>query len=112
MSKVRRVGARPRWAPRSGANSLGGLGERSVPRRRDTLEKRYGWDLAAADYESLWQAQLAPQRVSRTQLDDLMVWVTIGIIVYMNVIAPPTAVGMEPLHERFAMLLASGAASL
>jgi phosphatidylglycerol---prolipoprotein diacylglyceryl transferase len=29
----------------------------------------------------IWQAQLAPQRVSRTQLDDLMVWVTIGIIV-------------------------------
>jgi phosphatidylglycerol:prolipoprotein diacylglycerol transferase len=29
----------------------------------------------------IWQSQLPPQRVSRTQLDDLMVWVTIGIIV-------------------------------
>ena len=35
--------------------------------------------------------------------------VTIGIIVYMNVIAPPPAVGMAPVHERLAMLLASGA---
>ena len=38
--------------------------------------------------------------------------VTIGIIVYMNVIAPPTAVGMAPVHERPAMLLAHGAVSL
>lgn len=29
----------------------------------------------------IWQATLPPQRVSRTQLDDLMVWVTVGIIV-------------------------------
>jgi phosphatidylglycerol---prolipoprotein diacylglyceryl transferase len=28
----------------------------------------------------VWQAQLPPQRVSRTQLDDLMFWVTLGII--------------------------------
>jgi hypothetical protein len=38
--------------------------------------------------------------------------VTIGIIVYMNVIAPPPAVGMAPVHERLAMLLVHGAASL
>ena len=38
--------------------------------------------------------------------------VTIGIIVYMNVIAPPTAVGMAPVHERLAVLLAHGAVSL
>jgi phosphatidylglycerol:prolipoprotein diacylglycerol transferase len=29
----------------------------------------------------IWLSQLPPQRVSRTQLDDLMFWVTIGIIV-------------------------------
>jgi len=29
----------------------------------------------------IWLAQLPPQRVSRTQLDDLLFWVTIGIIV-------------------------------
>ncbi|WP_119300489.1 prolipoprotein diacylglyceryl transferase [Dongia deserti] len=28
----------------------------------------------------IWQAQLPPQRVSRTQFDDLLFWVTIGII--------------------------------
>ena len=28
----------------------------------------------------IWQAQLPPQRVSRSQLDDLMFWATIGII--------------------------------
>lgn len=38
--------------------------------------------------------------------------VTIGIIVYMNVIAPPTAVGMAPAHERLALLLAHGVSSL
>jgi hypothetical protein len=26
--------------------------------------QRYGWDLAAADYESLWQAQLAEVQVA------------------------------------------------
>ncbi len=29
---------------------------------------------------SIWRAQLPPQRISRAQLDDLLFWVTIGII--------------------------------